>query len=62
MRTNICFIVSFFRQVLIVDLDNNKLLECMGDESTIIPKKLQKALAMALHMCKEDGEYLDPGS
>jgi hypothetical protein len=35
-------------EVLIVDLDNNALLESLGDEATIVPRKLQKALTGAL--------------
>ncbi len=35
-------------QVLIIDLDNNYLCKSQGDESKILPKKLQKALAAAL--------------
>ncbi|ELT91942.1 hypothetical protein CAPTEDRAFT_183656 [Capitella teleta] len=38
-------------EVLIIDLDNRSLLKQMGDESGIIPKKLQKALMAAI---KED--------
>ena len=37
-----------FSQVLIIDLDNNYLCRSQGDESKILPKKLQKALAAAL--------------
>ena len=37
-----------FSQVLIIDLDNNYLCRSQGDESKILPKKLQKALAVAL--------------
>ena len=35
-------------QVLIVDLDHSDLIQCEGDESRIIPKKLQRALKIAL--------------
>ena len=35
-----------------IDLDHNTLMMCQGDESRIIPKKLQKALRLAL---KDDG-------
>lgn len=31
-----------------IDLDGGSLLRCYGDEEHIIPKRLQKALSMAL--------------
>ena len=34
--------------MLIIDLDSNYLCQSQGDESKILPKKLQKALAAAL--------------
>ena len=34
--------------MLIIDLNNDAILKCMGDESSILPTKLQKALRTAL--------------
>ncbi|CAH1787403.1 unnamed protein product [Owenia fusiformis] len=47
-------------EVLIVNLDGGRLTEELGDEGTIIPQKLQKAIKTALKMCMEDEE--SPGS
>lgn len=44
-------------QVLIVDLDNHKFVQRMGDEKTILPKKLHRSLLTALDMAKS-GEFL----
>ena len=42
--------------VLIVNLDKKLVVRSYGDESTIIPKKLQRALKTAINMCKIDSE------
>ena len=42
------YVFVIFSQVLIIDLDSNYLCRSQGDESKILPKKLQKALAAAL--------------
>lgn len=42
------FHLKLIGQVLVIDLDGGSLLRCYGDEEHIIPKKLQKALSMAL--------------
>ncbi|XP_035829118.1 DENN domain-containing protein 2B isoform X2 [Aplysia californica] len=41
-------------EVLIVDLDKKSIVRSYGDESTIIPRKLQRALKTAINMCKID--------
>ena len=45
-----CIIIHF--QILLVDLDNDHILRCIGDEGSILPKKIVKALSTAL---REDG-------
>ncbi|XP_070199365.1 DENN domain-containing protein 2A-like isoform X2 [Littorina saxatilis] len=42
--------------VIIVDLDKKQVLRSMGDELTILPKKVQKALKTAINMCKIDSD------
>ena len=42
--------------VLIIDLDKKSIVRSYGDESTILPKKLQRALKTAINMCKIDKE------
>ena len=53
--TNWIRVINFssliIRQVLIIDLDKNMMVKSFGDELTIIPRKLRKALTQAL---KED--------
>ncbi|KAL8614128.1 hypothetical protein ACOMHN_026345 [Nucella lapillus] len=44
--------------VIIVDLDKRQVLRSVGDEATILPKKVQKALKTAINMCKIDSEAL----
>ncbi|ESO95421.1 hypothetical protein LOTGIDRAFT_116963, partial [Lottia gigantea] len=41
-------------EVMIVDLDRKNILRSVGDESTILPKKITKALKTAINMCKID--------
>ncbi|XP_041367823.1 uncharacterized protein LOC121382310 isoform X2 [Gigantopelta aegis] len=43
-------------EVLIIDLDKKEIVLSVGDESSIIPKKLQKALKTAINMCKLDAD------
>ncbi|KAK6191595.1 hypothetical protein SNE40_003242 [Patella caerulea] len=43
-------------EVVIVDLDKKNIIRSVGDESTILPKKIIKALKMAINMCKIDIE------
>ncbi|CAG5121199.1 unnamed protein product, partial [Candidula unifasciata] len=42
--------------VFIVDLDKKNIVKSQGDESTILPKRIQKALKTAVNMCKIDAE------
>lgn len=42
--------------VFIVDLDRKQVLRSAGDEMTLLPKKVQKALKTALNMCKVDSD------
>ncbi|GFS01665.1 DENN domain-containing protein 2A-like isoform X2 [Elysia marginata] len=43
-------------QVFIVDLDKKSIVKSQGDESTILPRKVQRALKTAINMCKIDSE------
>ncbi|KAL3842025.1 hypothetical protein ACJMK2_020094 [Sinanodonta woodiana] len=43
-------------ELLVVDLDKKALLRTQGDEGTLIPKKMQKALKSALNMYKIDAD------
>ncbi len=45
-------------QVVIVDLDKKQFVRTIGDEATLLPKKLQKALKTAINMCKIDSGEL----
>ncbi|XP_076450251.1 uncharacterized protein LOC143286535 isoform X2 [Babylonia areolata] len=42
--------------VIIVDLDDKRILRNMGDELSLLPKKVQKALKTAINMCKIDSD------
>ncbi|KAL8594866.1 hypothetical protein ACOMHN_016107 [Nucella lapillus] len=42
--------------VIIVDLDNKHVLRSMGDELSLLPRKVQKALKTAINMCKIDSD------
>ena len=49
-------------QVIIVDLDKKQVVRSVGDELTLIPRKVQKALKTAINMCRIDsGEALEDG-
>lgn len=41
-------------QVVILDLDRKHFVSNIGDESSILPKKIQKALKSALDICRND--------
>ncbi|RUS72247.1 hypothetical protein EGW08_019988 [Elysia chlorotica] len=43
-------------QVFIVDLDKKSIVQCQGDESNILPRKVQRALKTAINMCKIDSD------
>ncbi|XP_059148527.1 DENN domain-containing protein 2A-like isoform X2 [Physella acuta] len=43
-------------EVFIVDLDKKSIVKSQGDESTILPRKVQRALKTAINMCKIDSE------
>uniref|UniRef100_A0A2C9KTX5 UDENN domain-containing protein n=1 Tax=Biomphalaria glabrata TaxID=6526 RepID=A0A2C9KTX5_BIOGL len=43
-------------KVFIVDLDKKDIVMSEGDESTLLPHKVQKALKTAINMCKIDSE------
>ncbi|KAK3777120.1 hypothetical protein RRG08_055865 [Elysia crispata] len=43
-------------QVFIVDLDKKSIVKCQGDESSILPRKVQRALKTAINMCKIDSD------
>jgi len=45
-------------EVLIVDVDNHRFLQRMGDEKSILPKKLHRALSSALEMAKSENQSL----
>ena len=51
---NIFFSSSFFLQIVIFDLNKKQMMKSQGDEGTILPKEIQKALKTALNMCKVD--------
>ena len=40
--------------MFIVDLDKKQVLRSMGDELTLLPKKIQKALKTAINMGRID--------
>ncbi|KAJ8299543.1 hypothetical protein KUTeg_023603 [Tegillarca granosa] len=42
--------------VVIIDLDKKQLLRSQGDEGTLLPKKLQKAIKTVLNLCKIDSD------
>ena len=44
----------FFQNVLIIDIDKKQFVRCQGDENTLLPKKIEKALKTSLNMCKID--------
>ena len=37
-----------------MDLDSKSVVRSVGDEMTLLPKKVQKALKTAINMCKID--------
>ena len=37
-----------------MDLDRKQVVRSMGDELTLLPKKVQKALKTAINMCRID--------
>lgn len=39
---------------MIFDLNKKQMMKSQGDEGTILPKEIQKALKTALNMCKVD--------
>lgn len=41
-------------EVVILDLDHRRFVSIIGDESSILPKKIQKALKTALDTCRND--------
>ncbi|XP_064603741.1 DENN domain-containing protein 2A-like isoform X2 [Liolophura sinensis] len=43
-------------EALIIDLDSKCLLKVFGDESTILPKKVHKALKTALNLCRIESD------
>ncbi|XP_046546111.1 DENN domain-containing protein 2B-like isoform X2 [Haliotis rubra] len=47
---------ELLEEVVIVDLDKKQFVRSIGDEATLLPKKLQKALKTAINMCKIDSE------
>ena len=53
-----------FQNVLIVDLDKKTFVRSQGDEGTLLPKKIEKALKTVLNMCRIDTGKLTtfPGS
>ena len=48
---HLSFIRHHFSQVLVVDLDGRDFYTVVGDEETILPKKLTLALERALKVC-----------
>ncbi|KAF7994992.1 hypothetical protein HCN44_004464 [Aphidius gifuensis] len=44
---------------IVVDLDTNKIICMVGDESSILPSKLQKGIKTALHWVKTKTKYGD---
>ncbi|XP_046337062.2 DENN domain-containing protein 2A-like isoform X2 [Haliotis rufescens] len=47
---------ELLEEVVIVDVDKKQFVRSVGDEATLLPKKLQKALKTAINMCKIDSE------
>ena len=48
--------LTIFQNVLIVDLDKKSFVRSQGDEGTLLPRKIEKALKTVLNMCR-----IDPG-
>lgn len=46
-----CFV---FQNVLVIDIDKRSFVRSQGDEHTLLPKKLEKALKTSLNMCRID--------
>ena len=44
----------FTWQIVIFDLNKKQVIKSQGDEGTLLPKDIQKALKTALNMCKVD--------
>ncbi|XP_052220267.1 DENN domain-containing protein 2A-like isoform X2 [Dreissena polymorpha] len=42
--------------VLIFDIDKKEFRQSLGDEGTLLPKKIEKALKSSLNMCRVDAE------
>ncbi|WAR03377.1 DEN2B-like protein, partial [Mya arenaria] len=42
--------------VLVIDIDKRTFVRCQGDEGTLLPKKIEKALKTSLNMCRIDAE------
>ncbi|XP_060565637.1 uncharacterized protein LOC132724716 isoform X2 [Ruditapes philippinarum] len=42
--------------VLIVDIDKRSFIRSQGDEGTLLPKKIEKALKTSLNMCRIDSD------
>ena len=45
---------TIFQNVLIVDLDKKSFVRSQGDEGTLLPRKIEKALKTVLNMCRID--------
>ncbi|KAK3101747.1 hypothetical protein FSP39_006091 [Pinctada imbricata] len=43
-------------EIVIFDLNKKQMVKCQGDEGTLLPKEIQKALKTALNMCKVDAD------
>lgn len=43
-------------EIVIFDLNKKQMLKSQGDEGTLLPKDIQKALKTALNMCKVDAD------
>ncbi|XP_025086035.1 DENN domain-containing protein 2A-like isoform X3 [Pomacea canaliculata] len=55
LQTHLSRVLSLaLEDVIIVDLDKKLVLRCAGDEMTIIPPKVLRALKTAINMCKID--------
>ena len=46
------------QNVLIVDVDKKSFIRSQGDESTLLPGKMTKALKTSLNMCRVDSGKL----
>uniref|UniRef100_K1QQT9 Suppression of tumorigenicity 5 n=1 Tax=Magallana gigas TaxID=29159 RepID=K1QQT9_MAGGI len=46
-------------EIVIFDLNKKQMLKSQGDEGTLLPKDIQKALKTALNMCKVDAEIFN---